>query len=1532
MARRVITVLVAFGLAGLLCSTLSPARQADLSGEVARAVLRHEKLLSDARFEIPTGLYHYYLRDLRNPERLKFDSPIPYIAEAGTYHLTVKADSASTLEARVRLRVFDPVKCLNLPIFGTKNVIWKDLATGDKDAKLTITKGWVRFSATEPGTYTITGRFGSTGAIGLDVIRTVRTAVVFDSPGAWEVRAGSQVAGRFVGTAEKGTHGLLALKPTNRLSINYTRPMPRRARPPRYSLHGDVAWNLGAAAQQVTATLKATIASGASDRIVLLLPGGADRVKITGPEVRRVQVSGGRAVVNLRGKILGPTILNVSLERPAGAGNRLGRFGVEGGRWTGGTLIVTNSAGGSEILPASMTGLRQMSLTEVPVSARAILSAPVVLAYEITSRDFSAEVEVLRLGEFALRESIADLAHYEVFLAGDGAVICRVRYEIRNSNKQFLRLRLPSDAQVLLARVNEKSCPISPRTTGVPPVKKENTGETPVVHSEWLLPLERSRASVMGLVSFPVDVVFMCRTGKLAYEGVAEIPLPGIDLPIAYAWCETYVPPGMEVKKWSGVLKKVARFSSETATASLDYGWGEMAEGYSKDDRPTVKPKPTTTPQPTTTQPIPGKPSTVSRLVADSSAISSLARNYYRAGKDYYDKNEFAESAKYLEQVVKLAPGSTEADNARRLLANPQMPKARKLKGKAEKAAGRGIERRLEEQRRPMERRQEKLLAEALEATRAGKEAEAKAKLATVHILHEKLIAQHADVYKQRALMQQAQPGMKRLRRQSASKIAELRDEVSELKKSGKYEKALKAASELRRYSSELTVVDASDKEDSRAARLKRVEREKLQKEIAELAASASRERQKRTKGKGKRYRIVKAPVATTRPQRRSAGSGGGGGAGAITRLDRTRRIRMQQQDARQRTEIDRLRTPRDDWGRLPHRGKMTPQKREKIAALKARTEALCNEYKYKQAIEVCDKILKLAPDDAWAKKSYRLLDRFVQILDAKDAHRTSMREEIKQLNNIRWSKVTWHVLMNYPGKWPAITLRRKPISAGQTTESEADSAVRRRLNTVLPKLELPGVEFKDVVQFLREFGNVSIHVRWAALEMVGVTRKSKVNVHLTNVTLNKAIRVILDDVGGGNPLGFVLDEGVITISTMDDLSRRTVTRVYDIRDLVVRMPNFKGPNINLRRSGNNNNNAGGWGWGDDDDDDDDDEKTRDEMIEDVLDLIRSTIDPDTWRKTGGKHGSIREVGGQIIITQTAENQRALTDLLSQLRQARGPQVEEGKKIAQQKASEPLTGARLRDTDGYLRQWHGGRQVQIKDRALDEFIRRNYDWALQGRTRGDLKTTITVPDGGTLMLGGQRVSSRELISKLRYNLDQKVAVHSLNVNADARATAALGVRFRRGSNNVNWAVINEAQFRALVELEAESSRRSGSVAETNARLQETIVGTDARLSNEMFANLSYAGDKGNVLDISGNAINLAHEGYLLLYAGGHLTVVQAGAMQHWRETPASVGFVEVPQNIEVPRVGRLFRFERTLLKPSDKMVIRAEYQQKGASR
>jgi len=109
------------------------------------------------------------------------------------------------------------------------------------------------------------------------------------------------------------------------------------------------------------------------------------------------------------------------------------------------------------------------------------------------------------------------------------------------------------------------------------------------------------------------------------------------------------------------------------------------------------------------------------------------------------------------------------------------------------------------------------------------------------------------------------------------------------------------------------------------------------------------------------------------------------------------------------------------------------------------------------------------------------------------------------------------------------------------------------------------------------------------------------------------------------------------------------ITRVYDVRDLLVDIPNFTdAPDLladDLNRTIAPDRQAygrggyfGGSRW--------DVGKTREQRVEDVTRLIQETIAPDTWREQGGTIGGLRELDGQLIVTQIEENHRLLRQLL----------------------------------------------------------------------------------------------------------------------------------------------------------------------------------------------------------------------------------------------------------------------------------------------
>ena len=60
---------------------------------------------------------------------------------------------------------------------------------------------------------------------------------------------------------------------------------------------------------------------------------------------------------------------------------------------------------------------------------------------------------------------------------------------------------------------------------------------------------------------------------------------------------------------------------------------------------------------------------------------------------------------------------------------------------------------------------------------------------------------------------------------------------------------------------------------------------------------------------------------------------------------------------------------------------------------------------------------------------------------------------------------------------------------------------------------------------------------------------------------------MILAGIGGGETnLAYEISEGVITISTKEDLQRSTKTEVYDVADLLINVQKFIGQNPNLQQ------------------------------------------------------------------------------------------------------------------------------------------------------------------------------------------------------------------------------------------------------------------------------------------------------------------------------------------------------------------------------
>ena len=1339
-------------------------KNSDDARAVIDALLKRSRLLEDVHFRIPRSVWRrYVLARAGGPADRAPKPPAACIRPVGTYRLSVSGDGRVALAVEVHLHVFDARGARN-PAVLPANFAWSDVraAVGDENpapVELATVNRWLRYTPAAPGRHVISARVelkrlsGRSGTLKLSVPVTARTRVVFDSPRVFHVTTNSATMA-LTGKEGAGTHGMLSLEPVSRLEVRYGPPAVRRERAARYQINGHVAWNLGAANQQVAADLRVAIVDGRTDRLELLLPDRADRISITGPDVREARTRAGGATVFLRGTIRGRTRLKVSYEipSPGGPARRLRRPDIRGGNWTGGTLVVTNTAGGSELMPDAMTGLKEMALADIPSAASAMLAGKAVLAYGITSREWSASLETVDLGEFALRETIADIAHFTFAYRGHGVVMCAADYDIRNRNRQFLHVSLPRGAKVLLARVSERSRPLTP---------------LPGRPDTYLLPLERSTASVKGLVSFPVQVVYMYQSKPLTREGAAGAALPRIDVPIAYAWCEAYLPQGVRKVEFAGVMQPVEEYSSKTAVATLGYGQAVALKPPKPRPPAPAKPKP----GPAVKRP----PTSYGSIPYDK---TMLGRNYWRAGQEFYKQKRYDEAQKALRKVMELYPKSREAANAMRLSSNIDLLRGNlRLRGRAEKAAAAKVQQDIAIANVGDLHLQQELVEKGLAAAGKGDKKAAEVRFKAAEALGKELLSRGASATEQSARLRDVRRQLRLSREVARGHAGRQLEQLKVLRKSGRLKEAQRVARRLAEVTESLE--GEADEREADKNREVRKELEQLAVETAKQVAQSERKRQ------------FKA-------------------------------------------DLDAVITQRDQLaGLVKHRSKQIERLLDEDRELAARSG--------KRTTQVAAPLLVDPLGEG--KKTARLEDQL--------AHATAERDRIDRL------------------------ARR------QERYIRDLQARRHKLTEKLPKPsgETSAVETQGVL-------------------IPGTVARTQ---------------------GQGQP------EGTERPAPQKP-SMGMVMRVYDIRDLVADVP----------RDEKDRDKGGGVAGGRVPDDEDRKRNAR-ELSGQLEKLLA---------EAGEKNAKITLSNGQAVVVAREGGQRVAHGLFWGLRDARGRQVQKGKSIALQEAGGTLrTGTlggeadiKVMDVSSMLdaNVKADGRKAQpeLSD-EFKKFIATNYRWQkrpdlsnmgvwIKAVRESDMPATRPV-DGGFVYA----FDEKELAARLRYNRGQKVNVSSINVNAGADTAGNLGISFITGNNGVRYAVVDEAQFRTLMEVDA--GRRDDRV-DANERYQDTIVGTDALLANDWVGNVLQSSDADNTLDINGNPIRLSHEKYILIDNGRFLTAVRAGQMQHWTQEAEPVVFVRAPQTIDIPRVGELVKLEKTLVKPEDKLVIRFNYQWKGAGK
>jgi hypothetical protein len=251
-------------------------------------------------------------------------------------------------------------------------------------------------------------------------------------------------------------------------------------------------------------------------------------------------------------------------------------------------------------------------------------------------------------------------------------------------------------------------------------------------------------------------------------------------------------------------------------------------------------------------------------------------------------------------------------------------------------------------------------------------------------------------------------------------------------------------------------------------------------------------------------------------------------------------------------------------------------------------------------------------------------------------------------------------------------------------TEPAADRRTRERLGLIMPVVDLAeGTSFADAVEFLRVQSKSSFSVNWAALGFIGVERTTDTGgLKLSDVKVETVLDLLLDNVtqagGGAGRVSYDIVDGVLRVSSADDLNRRVVLRVYDCRDLLgvpltaaqketldifaARLTREHRPatrpasaTTTQPASANRVAKTGSSGR---------DSSNVDPLVAELLgelrhrdadyliEVISAMIEPGSWEPEGTQ-GSMREYDGFLVVRHTASVQRQIDDLLRAIREAR---------------------------------------------------------------------------------------------------------------------------------------------------------------------------------------------------------------------------------------------------------------------------------------
>ncbi|MEM1445856.1 MAG: hypothetical protein AAGF84_07370 [Planctomycetota bacterium] len=370
-----------------------------------------------------------------------------------------------------------------------------------------------------------------------------------------------------------------------------------------------------------------------------------------------------------------------------------------------------------------------------------------------------------------------------------------------------------------------------------------------------------------------------------------------------------------------------------------------------------------------------------------------------------------------------------------------------------------------------------------------------------------------------------------------------------------------------------------------------------------------------------------------------------------------------------QRAEENAIRQAQEDDARTQAaveaqaRNKAIREQRERTNQLLKNSRDLQRQMRYEEALDLVNQALFIDPQNIGAQALQDILEDMIILRDQRDFTRQRDLMIARQHALNLEATIPYDDLLVYPSDWPQLTQRRLEALDESGGESRVNREAAQKLEQVVP-VQFEANPLEAVIGFLRTTTGVNIFVNWPALNVEGIEEDMPITLELADVSARVALEKVLQlaNAAGGavSPATYSIVDGVVEINTQAELNRSTEARVYDIRDLLVQVPNFtEAPSFELSEALSGTSGSGGGGgssiFGDEDEDEDDADEEREELIQQIQEIIQESVGTlDEW---DAGDSTIRELNGNLIIKTTPANHRDVLGVLSDLREQRATQI-----------------------------------------------------------------------------------------------------------------------------------------------------------------------------------------------------------------------------------------------------------------------------------